>query len=129
MDTPLEEAERRDVKGLHAKARAGEIKNFTGIDSPYEEPVSPDVHIETTKAVWSRTPRTRSWPSSARADAPTEPRPEDSGGPLTGRPGRRCHTRTTAQTDARRGAELEDLVDHLIGGDALGEALNPSSTR
>ena len=49
VDTPLEEAERRDVKGLYAKARAGEIKNFTGIDSPYEEPVSPDVHIETTK--------------------------------------------------------------------------------
>ena len=47
VDTPLEETERRDVKGLYAKARAGEIKNFTGIDSPYEAPLSPDVHIKT----------------------------------------------------------------------------------
>ncbi|MEM8713156.1 MAG: sulfate adenylyltransferase subunit CysN [Planctomycetota bacterium] len=47
VDTPLEEAERRDVKGLYAKARAGEIKNFTGIDSPYEAPVTPDVHVKT----------------------------------------------------------------------------------
>lgn len=47
VDTPLEEAERRDVKGLYAKARAGEIKNFTGIDSPYEAPFNPDVRIET----------------------------------------------------------------------------------
>ena len=38
VDTPLEEAERRDVKGLYQKARAGELKNFTGIDSPYEVP-------------------------------------------------------------------------------------------
>lgn len=49
VDTPLEVTERRDVKGLYAKARAGEIKNFTGIDSPYEPPLKPDVHVETVK--------------------------------------------------------------------------------
>ena len=43
MATPLEECERRDVKGLYAKARRGEIPNFTGIDSPYEEPQSPEI--------------------------------------------------------------------------------------
>ncbi|HEX8543839.1 MAG TPA: 3'(2'),5'-bisphosphate nucleotidase CysQ [Pseudomonas sp.] len=45
VDTPLKECERRDVKGLYAKARRGELKDFTGIDSSYEEPVSPDVHL------------------------------------------------------------------------------------
>ncbi|PLS69819.1 adenylyl-sulfate kinase, partial [Salmonella enterica] len=45
IDTPLAEAERRDVKGLYAKARAGELANFTGIDSPYEPPEDPEVHI------------------------------------------------------------------------------------
>nr|WP_256216338.1 adenylyl-sulfate kinase [Pseudomonas syringae] len=45
VDTPLQECERRDVKGLYAKARRGELKDFTGIDSIYEEPVSPDVHL------------------------------------------------------------------------------------
>jgi bifunctional enzyme CysN/CysC len=49
VDTPLAEAEKRDVKGLYAKARAGELKNFTGIDSPYEAPESPEIHIDTTK--------------------------------------------------------------------------------
>ncbi|MFN3369900.1 MAG: adenylyl-sulfate kinase [Sphingomonadaceae bacterium] len=49
VDTPLEEAERRDVKGLYAKARAGELANFTGIDSPYEPPVAPDIHVETMR--------------------------------------------------------------------------------
>ena len=43
----LETCEARDVKGLYAKARAGEIKNYTGIDSPYEEPLKPEVVIET----------------------------------------------------------------------------------
>lgn len=47
IDTPLEECERRDPKGLYRKARAGEISNFTGIDSPYEPPESPDVHLHT----------------------------------------------------------------------------------
>jgi bifunctional enzyme CysN/CysC len=48
VDTPLAEAEKRDVKGLYAKARAGELKNFTGIDSPYEAPESAEIHIDTT---------------------------------------------------------------------------------
>ncbi|MBL6691859.1 MAG: sulfate adenylyltransferase subunit CysN [Pseudomonadales bacterium] len=45
VDTPLEEAERRDVKGLYAKARRGELPNFTGIDSPYEAPESAEIHL------------------------------------------------------------------------------------
>jgi len=47
VDTPLEVAEQRDVKGLYAKARAGQIKNFTGIDSPYEPPRNPEIRIDT----------------------------------------------------------------------------------
>ncbi|MFI3292952.1 MAG: adenylyl-sulfate kinase [Rikenellaceae bacterium] len=49
ISTPIEECERRDVKGLYAKARRGEIKNFTGIDSPFEPPVSPMISIDTSK--------------------------------------------------------------------------------
>jgi bifunctional enzyme CysN/CysC len=49
VDTPLAEAEKRDVKGLYAKARAGELKNFTGIDSPYEPPEQAEIHIDTTE--------------------------------------------------------------------------------
>jgi adenylylsulfate kinase-like enzyme len=45
--TPLEECERRDVKGLYAKARRGEIANFTGIDDPYEPPSRPELTINT----------------------------------------------------------------------------------
>jgi len=48
IDTPLAEAERRDVKGLYKKARAGQLKNFTGIDSPYEAPATPEIRIDTT---------------------------------------------------------------------------------
>jgi bifunctional enzyme CysN/CysC len=48
VDTPLAEAERRDVKGLYAKARAGDLPNFTGIDSPYEPPEQPELWIDTT---------------------------------------------------------------------------------
>ncbi|MGZ3172049.1 MAG: sulfate adenylyltransferase subunit CysN [Croceibacterium sp.] len=48
IDTPLALAEARDVKGLYKKARAGELKNFTGIDSPYEEPERPEIRIDTT---------------------------------------------------------------------------------
>ncbi len=48
IDTPLQVAEERDVKGLYAKARAGELKNFTGIDSPYEPPETPEIRIDTT---------------------------------------------------------------------------------
>jgi bifunctional enzyme CysN/CysC len=47
VDTPLEECERRDAKGLYAKARRGELKNFTGIDSDYEPPQSPEVQLRT----------------------------------------------------------------------------------
>jgi bifunctional enzyme CysN/CysC len=50
VDTPLEVAEARDVKGLYKKARAGEIENFTGISSPYEEPRAAEIVIDTTKA-------------------------------------------------------------------------------
>jgi bifunctional enzyme CysN/CysC len=48
VDTPIEVAEARDRKGLYAKARRGEILNFTGVDSPYEPPESPEVHLDTT---------------------------------------------------------------------------------
>ncbi|MFG1227505.1 sulfate adenylyltransferase subunit CysN [Xanthobacter wiegelii] len=48
IDTPLAEAERRDVKGLYKKARAGQLKNFTGIDSPYEAPAAPELRVDTT---------------------------------------------------------------------------------
>ena len=52
IDTPLDLAEKRDVKGLYAKARAGELKHFTGIDSPYEQPENAEVVLKTadTKA-------------------------------------------------------------------------------
>ncbi|MGC2636779.1 MAG: sulfate adenylyltransferase subunit CysN [Acidobacteriaceae bacterium] len=49
VDTPLAECERRDPKGLYAKARRGELANFTGIDSGYEPPSSPEVHLNTTR--------------------------------------------------------------------------------
>ena len=47
VDTPLAECEQRDPKGLYRKARAGEIRNFTGIDAPYEQPEAPEVHLHT----------------------------------------------------------------------------------
>ena len=47
VDTPLEICEQRDVKGLYKRARAGEVKNFTGIDSPYQRPENPDLTIPT----------------------------------------------------------------------------------
>jgi bifunctional enzyme CysN/CysC len=49
VDTPLEVAEARDVKGLYKKARSGELKNFTGIDSPYEAPDAPEIRVNTTE--------------------------------------------------------------------------------
>jgi bifunctional enzyme CysN/CysC len=49
VDTPLAEAEKRDVKGLYKKARAGTLANFTGIDSPYEAPTAPEIHIDTAR--------------------------------------------------------------------------------
>ncbi|MBT0609168.1 adenylyl-sulfate kinase [Aequorivita echinoideorum] len=49
INTPIETCEIRDVKGLYEKARKGEIKNFTGVDAPYEAPLAPDIEIDTTK--------------------------------------------------------------------------------
>ena len=49
VQTSIEECERRDVKGLYSKARKGDLKNFTGIDSPYENPINPDLIIDTEK--------------------------------------------------------------------------------
>jgi bifunctional enzyme CysN/CysC len=49
VDTSLAAAEARDVKGLYKKARAGALKNFTGIDSPYEPPEAPEIHIDTAR--------------------------------------------------------------------------------
>ena len=49
IDTPLALAEERDVKGLYKKARAGELRNFTGIDSPYEPPENAEIHVDTTR--------------------------------------------------------------------------------
>jgi len=49
VDAPLAVAEARDPKGLYAKARRGQLANFTGIDSPYEAPTEPDVHLDTTR--------------------------------------------------------------------------------
>ena len=48
VSTPLEECERRDVKGLYAKARRGEIKNFTGISAPFEAPLHPSLTLDTS---------------------------------------------------------------------------------
>ncbi len=50
VDAPLEECERRDPKGLYAKARRGDLVNFTGIDSGYEAPRSPEIHLDTVAA-------------------------------------------------------------------------------
>ncbi|MFM2641272.1 adenylyl-sulfate kinase [Vibrio chagasii] len=49
VDTPLEVCEQRDPKGLYKKARAGEIKHFTGIDSEYQAPLNPEIHLKTEK--------------------------------------------------------------------------------
>lgn len=49
IDTSIEECERRDINGLYKKARAGEIKNLTGIDAPYEPPLNSDTEVETEK--------------------------------------------------------------------------------
>jgi adenylyl-sulfate kinase len=50
VDTPVEECEKRDVKGMFAKARAGQIKDFTGVDDPYEPPLKPELVLETVEA-------------------------------------------------------------------------------
>ncbi|WP_436280642.1 adenylyl-sulfate kinase [Rhizobium leguminosarum] len=50
IDTPIEECIKRDPKGLYARAKTGQIKNFTGLDSPYEVPAAADVHVKTMQA-------------------------------------------------------------------------------
>ena len=49
VSTPIEECERRDVKGLYARARKGEIKDFTGVSAPFEAPENPDLTLDTSK--------------------------------------------------------------------------------
>jgi bifunctional enzyme CysN/CysC len=49
VDTPIEECMRRDPKGLYAKARSGQIRNFTGFDAPYERPAAPELHLHTVE--------------------------------------------------------------------------------
>ncbi|MCG2419785.1 adenylyl-sulfate kinase [Aequorivita sp. F47161] len=49
VNTPIEECERRDIKGLYKKARKGEITNFTGVNAPYELPLAPDIEVDTTQ--------------------------------------------------------------------------------
>jgi len=51
VNTPLEICEKRDVKGLYAKARKGEIKDFTGINAPFEAPVAPDIEVNSEMTV------------------------------------------------------------------------------
>lgn len=58
ISTPIEECERRDVKGLYARARKGEVKNFTGINAPFEAPVSADIDIDTSKIPLEESVRT-----------------------------------------------------------------------
>lgn len=50
VDTPLSICEERDIKGLYKKSRSGSLKNFTGVDSSYEAPLAPDIHLETVNA-------------------------------------------------------------------------------
>jgi sulfate adenylyltransferase len=49
VDTPLDVCEERDIKGLYAKARSGEIKGFTGVDDPYEAPRNPEITLDTVR--------------------------------------------------------------------------------
>lgn len=58
ISTPIEECERRDVKGLYARARKGEVKNFTGISAPFEAPVCADIDIDTSKIPLEESVRT-----------------------------------------------------------------------
>ena len=58
ISTPIEECERRDVKGLYARARKGEVKNFTGISAPFEAPINADIDIDTSKIPLEESVRT-----------------------------------------------------------------------
>jgi bifunctional enzyme CysN/CysC len=51
VDTPIEECRKRDPKGLYAKADAGQLRNFTGVDAPYEAPLAPELHLPTMQAL------------------------------------------------------------------------------
>ena len=85
-DAPLEVCEERDVKGLYAKARAGEIKGFTGIDDPYEAPAGPEVDVSApSKSSPSRSRRRRSSTNSSRAEVRGR---RALSGPLIDRPSR-----------------------------------------
>ena len=72
VDTPLDLAEERDPKGLYAKARRGELSNFTGIDSPYEPPEAPEVRVDTSTMTAEEAADVviAAWERSRPADAP-----------------------------------------------------------
>jgi bifunctional enzyme CysN/CysC len=61
VDTPIEECERRDPKGLYARARAGELKGFTGVDDPYEPPESPDLRLTPDQSVEAAADAVLAW--------------------------------------------------------------------
>ena len=63
--TPIETCEQRDPKGLYKKARAGQLKNFTGIDDPYEEPLKPELTLDATTTSVGRSTRYTSLPASS----------------------------------------------------------------
>jgi bifunctional enzyme CysN/CysC len=69
VDTSLAEAERRDPKGLYRKARRGELRHFTGIDSPYEPPETPEIHLDTLRL----SPEAAAEVVLQRLEAPPEP--------------------------------------------------------
>jgi bifunctional enzyme CysN/CysC len=74
VDTPLEEAERRDPKGLYRKARRGELKNLTGIDAPYEAPENPELRIATLSETPEASARRILAHLTARSLSPRAPR-------------------------------------------------------
>ena len=81
MSTPLEECERRDVKGLYAKARRGEVKQFTGISAPFDVPEHADISIDTTNATPEETARETwniGWSVRSMNPALSEERPSSS---------------------------------------------------
>ena len=125
VDTPLEVCEERDVKGMYAKARRGEIKEFTGISDPYEAPLNPEITLNTVRAHAGRErPRSScaSWRGAASSAGITRQRPD---GQVTlgsghcasragGSPGGDQHRRSPRGFPrARRLDRLEDDVDRL----------------
>jgi sulfate adenylyltransferase len=71
VDTPLEVCEQRDVKGWYAKARAGEVEAFTGVDDPYEEPIHPEITLHTTDTTPAENARRVLAHLEARGDLPS----------------------------------------------------------